>query len=100
MKPEANAGYLSPAFGIESGILAAAGHVPVDGTAHYQRNIQFQWDEHTQCKCQCGNLAEIEDDGQHCTDTVEQPGRTHTVHQRFDNGRHGIGFAEQPAVRW
>ena len=38
------------------------------------------------------NLAEIEDDGQHCTDTVERPGRTHTVHQRFDNGRHGIGL--------
>jgi len=39
-----------------------------------------------------GILQKLRMTSQHCTDAVERPGRTHTVHQRFDDGRHGIGL--------
>ena len=83
---------LLTAFGIEGGIGRTGGDIPVDGTAHYQRHIQLQRDEHAQGKGQGRNLAQGEHDGQHGTDAVEQPGSGDAVHQRLDDGCHGIGL--------
>ena len=73
-------------------VLGACGHKPVDGATYEQRGVEFDGDEHAQGKGQGWNLAYREDDGDDGTDGIEQPGRTHTIHQWVDDGGHGIGL--------
>ena len=64
----------------------------MDGTSHQQRNVQFEGDEHTQGEGQGRHLAPCQHDGHHGTNAIEQPRSTHTVHQRLDDSRHGVGL--------
>ena len=77
---------------VDGFVLAAGSHVPVDGSTHQQREVQFQGDEHTQREGQGRHLAEGQYQCQYRTDAIEQPWSTYSVHQRVDDSCHGVGL--------
>ena len=60
-----------------------------DESAHDERQVELQRDEHAQSEGQGGDAAGIEDDGYHGTDTVEQPRGALSRHEGLDDSGHG-----------
>ncbi len=77
---------------VQGGILRAAGDEPRDQTAHDQRCVQVHGDEHTQRESQRRNADSGQNQCQRRTDEVEPPGGLSARHERFDDGRHGVGL--------
>ena len=49
---------------VENGIFRAAAYIPADKATDYQRGVQFQRNEHTQCECQSRDIQPSEHYGQ------------------------------------
>ena len=67
-------------------------NVPVDRTAHNERQVELQGNEHTQREGQCRDSAGVEHQGNEGTDAVEQPGCALARHERFYHRSHGAGL--------
>ena len=71
-------------------ILAAGLHQPGEETAHQQREVQLQRDEHTERERQCGNADHVQQDSQNGAHDVKNPRGGAAIHHRLDDGRHGV----------
>ena len=77
---------------VESLVFAAVLDEPGQEAAHEEGQVELQGDEHTQGEREGGHAEDVEEDGQHGTDDVEQPGSLSAEHQGLDDGGHCVGL--------